>query len=330
MRKIANENESHPIAGWISTKAFYILFGLLILLSITTIVLAAVTLGIVINRLNAEVRNVSDGVLSLVEQIKIDDLMKHLKQLQAIADQSNGTRAIGTRGFNGTLDYITDQLTQNTDLVIRHEYFTVPKCVVQGKPRLQSQIDGLVNDHAYLADFTHLLFSPGTAFDSFIRLVSIPNLGCRDSDWGNASAKDAVALVRRGDCTFPEKSLLAEKYHVKGLLIYNDGTAPDRFQPFRNVRSHFNATIPGYFLSYNLGMQFVNATSNASANSSIVMRINVSDAEGIGNICADTRTGDQTKTIIIGSHSDGVLDGSGINDDGKKTSIHRNGLVIAY
>lgn len=163
MRKIANENESRPIAGWISPKTFYILFGLLILLSMTTIVLAAVTLGTVINRLNAEVRNVSDGILSLVEQIKIDDLMKHLKQLQAIADQSNGTRAIGTRGFNGTLDCITDQLEQNTDLVIRHEYLTVPKSVVQRTPRLQSQINGLVNAHANLAAFTHLSFLPGTA-----------------------------------------------------------------------------------------------------------------------------------------------------------------------
>ena len=256
--------------------------------------------------------------------------MKHLKQLRAIADQSNGTRAIGTRRFNGTFDYITDQLTQNIDLVIRHEYFTVPKCVVQGTPRLRTQINGLVNDHGYLADFTHLLFSPGTAFDSFIRLVSIPNLGCRDSDWENASATDAVALVKRGDCTLSEKSLLAEKYYVKGLLIYNDGTAPDRFQPFRNVRSNFNAKMPGYFLSYNLGIQFVYAASNASANSSIIMRINVSGAEGIGNICADTRTGVQTRTIIISSHSDGVLDGSGTNDDGKKTSIHRNGLIIAF
>lgn len=143
-------------------------------------------------------------------------------------------------------------------------------------------------------------------------------------------AKDAVALVKRGDCTFPEKSLLSEKYHVKGLLIHNDGTALDRFQPFQNVRSNFNATIPGYFLSYNLGMQFVNASSNVNANTSIIMRINVSDAEGIGHICADTRSVDQTRTIIIGSHSDRVLDGSGINDDGKKTSIRRNGLIVAF
>jgi hypothetical protein len=243
--------------------------------------------------------------------------MKHLEQLQVIADQSNGTRATGTRGFNGTLDYITNQLEQNTDFIIQHEYFTVPNCVVQGMPQLQSQINGLINNHVYLTDFTHVIFSPGANFDSFVRLVSIPNLGCQDSDWMSVLAIDSIALVKRGDCTFPDKSLLAEKYRVKGLLIYNDGTAPDRFQAFQNVRSHLNATIPAYFLSYNLGMMFVDAASNASANASIIMKIDVSDAEGIGNICTDTPTGDRTKTIVVGSHSDGVLDGSGINDDGK-------------
>jgi hypothetical protein len=171
----------------------------------------------------------------------------------------------------------------------------------------------------YLTDFTHFLFSPQANFDSFVRLVSIPNLGCQDADWINTSAANFVAVVKRGECTFLEKSQLAEKYRVKGLLVYNDGTAPDRFQPLQNVRSHSNSTIPAYFLSYNLGTQFVNAASNASANISIIMKINVSDAEGIGNICADTPTGDKTKTIVVGAHSDGVLDGSGINDNGKKS-----------
>jgi len=121
------------------------------------------------------------------------------------------------------------------------------------------------------------------------------------------------ALVKRGDCTYPEKSILAEKYGVKGLLIYNDGTAPDRMQPIQGVRNNLNTTIPAYFLSYNLGMQLVNAGTNAG----IMMNIDVSDANGIGNICADTKTGDKTKTIVIGSHSDGVPAGNGINDNGK-------------
>jgi hypothetical protein len=307
-------------AKMITPKMFYILFGLVILFTITTIALAAVTLGVVVNRLDSKNTTNSldnSGPLSFVDKIKIDELMKHLGQLQVIADQSNGTRAIGTRGFNDTLDYITNQLKQNTKLIIRHEYFSVRNTVIRGTPQLQSQINGSVNNHVYLTDFTVVLFSPGANFDSFVRLVLIPNLGCQDSDWMNASAADSIALVKRGECNFGAKAVLAEKYSVKGLLIYNDGTSTNGFQPYQNIRTYLNAIVPAYFLSYNLGMQFVNAASDPTAIVSIIMKSDVSNAEGIGNIYADTPTGDKTKTIVIGSHSDGVLDGSGINDNGK-------------
>ncbi|CAF4037872.1 unnamed protein product [Rotaria sordida] len=62
-------------------------------------------------------------------------------------------------------------------------------------------------------------------------------------------------------------------------------------------------------------MQLLNAATNTNANVSIMMNIEMSDAEGIGNICADTPSGDKTKTILIGAHSDGVQAGSGINDN---------------
>jgi Zn-dependent M28 family amino/carboxypeptidase len=308
----------------INTKVFFILFGLLVLFSIIIIVLAAAILGVIINRLDST-STTTDSLnngrpVSLAEQIKSDDLMKHLEQLQVIADQSNGTRAVGTRGFDGTLDYITNQLQQNTDFVIRHDYFTISNYLVQGTPQFQSQINELIDNYVYLTDFTHFVFSPGVNFDSFVPLVVIPNLGCQDTDWTNVSAANSIALVKRGVCTFVEKSLLAEKYQVRGLLVYNDGTAPDRFQAIQNVRTHSNATIPAYFLSYNVGMRFVNAASNSTTNVSIMMKIDVSDAV-TGNICADTATGNGTKTIVVGAHSDGVLDGSGINDNGKK-SIH--------
>ena len=62
-------------------------------------------------------------------------------------------------------------------------------------------------------------------------------------------------------------------------------------------------------------MRLINAAVNGTNNVSIAMNIDVTDA-AVGNICAHTRTGIPTKTIVLGAHSDGVLDGSGINDNG--------------
>ncbi|CAF4999203.1 unnamed protein product, partial [Rotaria sp. Silwood1] len=107
-------------------------------------------------------------------------------------------------------------------------------------------------------------------------VVTIPNLGCQDTDWTNGVVVNSVALVKRG------------------LLIYNDGTSPDGFNPMQGL---------------------VNGVDNAS----VIVGINVSDANGIGNICADTQTGDKTKTVVVGAHSDGVPAGSGINDNGSGT-----------
>ncbi|CAF3188831.1 unnamed protein product, partial [Rotaria sp. Silwood2] len=241
--------------------------------------------------------------------------MKHLEQLQIIADQNNGTRAIATGGFNGTLDYITSQLEQNTKLIIQHLYFTVQNYFIQGTPQLQTQINGNLTSPIYLTDFTQIVLSSGAHFETFVPVVPILNFGCEDTDWNNTTVMNLIALVKRGDCSYKQKSALAEKYRVKGLLIYNDGAALDHFQPIQGVNNNWNTTIPAYFLSYNLGVQLANAAGNAS----VIMNINVSNAYGIRNICADTQTGDKTKTILIGSHSDSVSAGSGINDNGSGT-----------
>ncbi|CAF3316190.1 unnamed protein product [Rotaria socialis] len=305
-----------------SKKVFYIFFILLILITITCVALSAATLSIVRRDSNSNSNlnsSSKSGSLSLADQITVEDLLKHLEQLQVIADQSGGTRAITTRGFNGTLDYITRQLEQNTKFILHHQYFTVPNYVVRGTPQLQSQVNGAVNSHVYLTDFAYMVFSARANFTSFVRLVVIPNLGCQDADWSSVSAADAVVLVKRGDCTYVEKVTFAENYRVRGLLVYNDGTAADRFQALQGVRAKMNSSVPAFFLSYSMGMQLVNAANDAGENAGIMMNADVSDAEGIGNICADTPSGDITKTIVVGAHSDGVPAGSGINDNGSGT-----------
>jgi Zn-dependent M28 family amino/carboxypeptidase len=73
------------------------------------------------------------------------------------------------------------------------------------------------------------------------------------------------------------------------------------------------------FLSYTLGKALADAAQNPSNNVGVRMIISFADEStvSVGNICADTPTGDNTQTIVIGSHSDGVPAGPGINDNGK-------------
>lgn len=320
-----------------NSKLFNIVGLIVTVLTIAVLAITVATLVVVVKRLDSSDETGTPTTVnpmeSYADRTKVEELLKHLEQLQVIADQSNGTRAIATSGFNGTLDYITEQLKQNTDFIITHQYFTVPNYVVHGRPQLQADINGILTEYNYLTNFTYLVFSARAAFSSSVRLVAIPNLGCQDADWSSVAAEGTVALVKRGDCTFPEKSIIAEKYRVRGLLIYNDGTAADRFQAVQGLRANTNSSIPAFFLSYYVGMELLDWINATGGRVNITMNIDVSDAEGIGNICADTRSGDKTKTIVVGAHSDGVPAGSGINDNGKKkyylSSLFREESVIS-
>ena len=260
----------------------------------------------------------------LAESIRIEDVMNHLKELQRIATENNGNRAVTTSGFNQTLDYITDTLNVNTDYIVTKSFFPIRQFALADNPTLISSINGVSKTYTYstdlsVADFYHIQFSTGANFPSFVELTAIPNVGCTDNDWQTANPPPAgrVALVKRGICAFSEKGVLAAKYNVTGLLIYNDGATPDRVPPIAIGLGQQNY-IPALFLSYTVGQELANAAQDISTNAGVQLIINVQDIplSPVGNICADTKTGDNTQTIVIGSHSDSVPDGPGINDNG--------------
>jgi hypothetical protein len=307
-------------------KKLYIFLGFITLFTMVTIALAASTLGVVLQRLKTEIiktdANTTCGDGMLVCSIKIDDLMNHLQQLQKIADESSGgNRAIHTQGFNRTLDYIYNYLTVNTNLKVQKQFFNFNTFVIRGDPVLSAYINGAEVNFAYdlNRDFTYMQYSGSADFTDPVQLTSIPNGGCDDSDWLAATPSPAtrVALVKRGICVLTQKSALAAEYNVAGLLIYNDGAAPDRNPPI-SASAHQEATFPALFLSYQAGTSLANAAQNLTMNAQVKIRISTEVAsDPVGNICAHTVTGDATQTIVIGSHSDSVPAGPGINDNGK-------------
>jgi Zn-dependent M28 family amino/carboxypeptidase len=257
--------------------------------------------------------------------ISIEDVMNHLDELQRIATTENETRAVNTAGFNRTLDYITDYLTANTNYTVTKSFFPVRQFNLERDPILLSSVNGIITNHTYStnlanAEIYHVQYSTSANFQDYVELSAIPDVGCTDADWQNASSSVAgrVALVKRGNCTFIEKAAFASKYNAAALLMYNDGELPNRTQPILTNLGQTN-TIPALFLSYGLGQQLVDAAQDPSTNASVFINIVLRNEQPfpVGNICADTPTGDVTQTIVIGSHSDSVPAGPGINDNGE-------------
>ncbi|CAF4581099.1 unnamed protein product, partial [Didymodactylos carnosus] len=125
-----------------------------------------------------------------------------------------------------------------------------------------------------------------------------PDIGCTEDNWQAASG--TVALVKRG-CNFVDMANLAAKSGVVGLMIYNDGTDCDRYALITGAIPP-NASYLALFLSYPLGLTLANAAQNTSINTSVIINVAYISAISLGNICADTPTGDPTKTIVVGSH----------------------------
>lgn len=267
----------------------------------------------------------SDSILA--GSIYIEEVMSHLRQLQRIATASNGTRAINTPGFNATLDYIDNYLTANTNYKVTKSFFPVRDFALASNPILISSIGGVTKNYTYstdlsVAEFYYVKYSTSAQLLQNNELSVIPNEGCTDDDWqkANPPPQNRVALVKRGTCLFRDKAALAQKYNVAAVLLYNDGASPERFSPIE-ISLAQNNSIPALFLSYSVGQALANAAQDTSKNTRVQLVINTKDLPDfpVGNICADTRTGDPTKTIVIGSHTDSVPGGSGINDNGNIT-----------
>ena len=260
----------------------------------------------------------------LGDSIRMEEVMSHLNELQRIATASNNTRAINTPGFNGTLEYISNYLTANTNYKTTKTFFSVLTTNLVQHPVFSSVMNGTITNHTYstvveVSDFHELSYTKSTTTTDFIEVAVIPNLGCSDNDWQNATVSPArkVALVKRGDCSFAEKSVLASKYKAAALLIYNDGAASDRVAAIRGTLDE-NNTLPALFLSFPLGQALVDAAQQAPGKVGVSLNIKRLYEEPVSaaNICADTPTGDSTQTIIVGSHTDSVTTGPGINDNG--------------
>ncbi|UJR16546.1 hypothetical protein I4U23_003446 [Adineta vaga] len=260
--------------------------------------------------------------------VQINEVLDHLNALQSIATTSNGNRAVNTTGFNRTLDYITDYLETNTNFIITKRFFSRGNSQLLRNPTFISITNGVVKTHTYstnlaVAEFYQVQYSGSASLMSDVPLIVVPNLGCSEVDWNAAqpSVAGRVAIVKRGDCTFEEKARLAAQYKVAALLIYNDGRATDGTRPI-SISIGVNNRVPALFLSYSLGQTLVTAVNDPSRIVNIRLSIATAPLDSVGNICADTRTGDPTQTILIGSHSDSVPAGPGINDNGSGSAAN--------
>ncbi|CAF1614836.1 unnamed protein product [Rotaria magnacalcarata] len=297
----------------------YVLFGLVFLFLLVIIILVAIIVSKIssysampipiastMTRTNEPL--IKKELSSLVDSITLEDMLIHLRQFES--------RAIGTVSFNRTIDYLTSQLNKENYFNVQKYYFSVPRVKLDANPILMS-LPNISNASLFTfpKDFVPMDRSTEARNWSLTDgrpLSVVARLGCYIEDW-NTTKEGDVALVQRGNCTFVHKILLATQKRVSAFLVYNDGLTLERLEPLNNTRAPKNNTLPTLFLSYEAGMRLI--LENISR---IYMRVEFQSLPPaiVTNVCADTKQGNANRTIVVGSHSDSVSAGPGLNDNG--------------
>ncbi len=237
---------------------------------------------------------------SLSQLVTTEAMVGHLSELQAIADRHDGNRAVGTPGYDASVDYVAGVLrdsgfdVQTPEFQIRVFETEEPELTVAGAA----------------IDARALEYSAGTPRVSG-PLVAAPaddTPGCVPADYDGLSVKGAVVLVDRGSCPFSEKQAIAAKLGAVAMVVANN---VDEEKMGGTLGPDTEVTIPVISVSKADG-----ARLRAAPGPTTVKLAASTKTVNARNVIAETKTGSARDVVMAGAHLDSVAEGPGINDNG--------------
>jgi Zn-dependent M28 family amino/carboxypeptidase len=265
------------------------------------------------------------GTKKLRKAVTVDGIMAHERAFQQIANQTGGTRAAHTPGYDASVDYVARRL-RRAGYQVRLREFDFPNYQVLGPSTFQQLTP---TDKTYVEDTDYLTpeFSGGGTVEAEIVPTSdivIPDpggpgastSGCEASDFPAETAGN-IALIQRGTCFFTDKVANAEAAGAAAVVIFNDGF-PERTEPVLFTAPEFTG-IPVLSASSAVGQELVTAAQGGTVTARVVVNATTTPGTQV-NVLGNSRTGDPDRVIVVGGHLDSVREGPGINDNGSGTS----------
>jgi Zn-dependent M28 family amino/carboxypeptidase len=244
--------------------------------------------------------------LELRQRVTIDAMMADLTKLQDIANANNGTRAVGTPGFDASVDYVVSVLrsrgfeVQTQDFEARtfkpgNTDLTVGGAAVQGRP---------------------LEYSVGTPPEGISgAMVAAPadsTPGCAPADYDGLPVKGAVILVDRGSCPFAAKAKVAAELGAVALIVADNVDEPVMGA---TLGEDSDIKIPA------VGVSKADGARLRAAPGRVVLKMETTITSAKArNVIAQTKTGSASDVVVVGGHLDSVPEGPGINDNGSGTA----------
>ncbi|MEU4739901.1 M28 family metallopeptidase [Actinosynnema sp. NPDC023658] len=238
---------------------------------------------------------------NLVKNVTLEGVNRHLIALQRIADRNSGTRAVGTPGYDASVEYVVGKL-RGAGFDVSTPEFTYPV-------RVDDAATAKVGTTTYEA--IAMEFSPQTPAGGItgpLRVVpEDATPGCEASDFAGQDFTGSIALIRRGACTFDIKHRNAAAAGAIGVIVANNAEGK-----LAGVTLGAPGVVPTG------GVSRADGTALAQlGGQTVTLDLRYHDEDHVArNVIAQTKTGRKDNVVMAGSHLDSVEEGPGINDNG--------------
>ncbi|OBA80569.1 amidohydrolase [Mycobacterium sp. 1164966.3] len=239
---------------------------------------------------------------TLRNKVTTDAMMKHLSKLQDIANANNGTRAVGTPGYEASVDYVVK--------VLRDSGFDVQ--TPEFSARVFHAEKGSLSVGGKTLEARALDYSLATPPEGVTGpLVAAPaddSPGCTPSDYDGLPSQGAVVLVNRGNCPFAQKEDAAVQRGAVAMVVVDN---VDEERMGGTLGADTDVKIPVVGVTKSDGILLHGLTGPAT----VKLNANTQSFKA-RNIIAQTKTGSTNDVVMAGAHLDSVPAGPGINDNG--------------
>jgi len=235
---------------------------------------------------------------ALAEQVSADAIYAHLEELSSIATANRGSRAVGTPGYDATVDYIAGVLRDKGFAVSTPEFEWL-NMENPGKPTLE-----IAGRRYPVTQASPLAGTPrgGVRGES---LRPREPAGCAAADYGDV--RGALVIVDDTECSVVAKQNAATAKGAVGLLVVSAGGTEGLFEP-------------GYYQKLTMPVAVIDRVADAALRRTTAPVLLTLDARASvaksRNVLAQTTTGNTADVVVAGANLDSAPRSPGINDNG--------------
>jgi Zn-dependent M28 family amino/carboxypeptidase len=248
----------------------------------------------------------------VIREVKVKNVISHLRAFQQIADANGDTRAAGRSGYDRSAEYVHDKLVRAGYNVTYQSFeFTYSEDLRESLTEVSPTPRALPIDV--------MTYSPPTPVGGITApLAVVPvdaDTGCTADDFAGQAFAGRIALIRRGGCTFAVKSANAAAAGSIGAIVYNNDIAAPDVLVNGTLGAPGATTIPTGGTSLNVGESL--AAEAALGTVTVTLDLaEITELRTTRNVIAESPGGDPDNVVMAGAHLDSVPEGPGINDNG--------------